>query len=111
MPWILEHPCDLWLWDVPNIEALAAQPRTAWALADLCVFGLQYRKNERYFWLGMRTAETCTSLLAGLLGQLDVAVSQDKNMAIRKLPHHAQSFVHQVTTPAHPSCLSRLPWL
>ena len=27
--WILEHPCDSWLWDVQRIEALAAQPRTA----------------------------------------------------------------------------------
>ena len=30
---ILEHPCDSW-WDVPKIQTLAAQRRTAWALAD-----------------------------------------------------------------------------
>ena len=31
MPWILEHPSGSWLWDVPTIEALAAQPRTVWS--------------------------------------------------------------------------------
>ena len=30
--------------DVPKIQTLAAQPRTAWALADLCAFGPPYSK-------------------------------------------------------------------
>ena len=34
MPWILD-PCDSWLWDVPKIQTLAAELRTAWALADV----------------------------------------------------------------------------
>ena len=38
-PWILEHPCDSCLWDVPKLQTLAAQPRTAWAPADFCIFG------------------------------------------------------------------------
>ena len=46
MPWILEHPCDSWLCDVPKIEVLAAQPRTAWALADHCIFGSPSRKRS-----------------------------------------------------------------
>ena len=28
MPWILEHQCESWLWDVPKTQTLAAQPRT-----------------------------------------------------------------------------------
>ena len=36
MPWIVEHPCDPWLLDVPKIQTLAAQPHMAWALADFC---------------------------------------------------------------------------
>ena len=43
-PWILEHPCESWLWDVPNIQILVAQPRTSWALAHFCVFGSPSRK-------------------------------------------------------------------
>ena len=43
MPSILEHPCGSCLWDVPQIEALAAQLRKAWALADVCIFCSQYR--------------------------------------------------------------------
>ena len=44
-PWILEDPCDSWLWNVPKIEALAAQSRTAWTPSDHCIFGSQYRKR------------------------------------------------------------------
>ena len=46
MPWILEHLCDSWLWDVPKLQALAAQPRTAWVLADFCIFGSHCRKKN-----------------------------------------------------------------
>ena len=45
MPRILDHPCDSWLWDVPKIETLAAQLRTAWALADFGIFGSPCRKR------------------------------------------------------------------
>ena len=45
MPWILEHPCGSWLWDVPKIEILAAQLRTAWALIDFCVFVSRIRTH------------------------------------------------------------------
>ena len=44
MPWILEHPCDSWLWNVPKIQTLAAQPRTAWLLADFCVLWTSKQK-------------------------------------------------------------------
>ena len=39
MPWLLEHPCDSWLWDLSKLQTLAAQARTAWALAGCCIFG------------------------------------------------------------------------
>ena len=48
MPWILEHPCDSWFWDVPKIQTLAAQPRTAWALANFRVFGSLCRKRTLF---------------------------------------------------------------
>ena len=50
MPWILERPCDLWLWDVPKIQTLAAQPCTAWALADFSFFEIR-AESECCFWL------------------------------------------------------------
>ena len=37
MTWILEHPCDSWLWDVPKLQTLATQPRTAWRIFDCLV--------------------------------------------------------------------------
>ena len=42
MPWILEHTCGSWLWDVLKNPA---RPCTAWALADCCVFGSPCRKR------------------------------------------------------------------
>ena len=50
MLWVLEHTCDSWLRDVPKIQTIAAQHRTAWAVADFSVFGSPCR-NERCFWL------------------------------------------------------------
>ena len=29
MPWIVEHPCGSWLWDVPKTQSPAVQPRSA----------------------------------------------------------------------------------
>ena len=48
MPWILEHTCDSRLWDVPRIQTLAVQPRTAWALADFCVLESPCRKRTLF---------------------------------------------------------------
>ena len=73
MAWILEHLSDSWLWDVP-------------------------KKSERCFWLEKWTAEVRTVLLAGVLGQADVAVFQYKNMVIQEFPQHAQNFALHVTT-------------
>ena len=102
------HPCDSWLWDVPKIQTLAAQPRTAWALADVCI--LDHRaENERCFWLETCTAEICNVLLASVLGQVDAAVFQVRNVFIQRLPHHAQRFVLHMTTPALSVCLSHSP--
>ena len=54
VPWIMEHPCEPWLCDVPTVQTLAAQPRTAWALADFCVF-LDHRAGGTSFeWTGIR---------------------------------------------------------
>ena len=92
-----------------SASAAAAQPRTAWSLTDYCMFGSS-SESERCFCLGTWTAEICTVLLASVLGQAGVAMFQVKKMVTRKFPQHAQSLTHQVTTPAHPSCLSRLPW-
>ena len=79
MPGILEHPCESWLWNVPKIQTLAAQPRTAWALADFCVLNL-HAGSERWFWLGMWTTEICAVLLANVLGHVDVTVFQAKHV-------------------------------
>ena len=48
----------------------------------------------------MGTGEICNVLLAGVLGQVDVAVFQDKNMFVHRLLHHAQIPALHVTTPA-----------
>ena len=73
MPWILEHPCDSWLWNVLKIEALAAQSRTSWTLAFFVFLDL-HAENERYFWLGMKTAGICTENHESVLGQANVAL-------------------------------------
>ena len=79
MHWILEHPCDSWLWDVPQIEA-----HTAWTLADYFHFWLkQSTENGHCFWLEMWTAEIFTVLLAGA-GLAGVAVFQVNSMVIQK---------------------------
>ena len=72
-----------------KIEALAAQPRTAWALEEYCSFG-QHSENEHCFWLVMWTAENCTVLLAGVLGLGSVAVFQVKHMEIPQKPHYIE---------------------
>ena len=48
IPWILEHPCDSWLWDDAKILTLAAQPRRAWALVDLGIFGSPCRMRTLF---------------------------------------------------------------
>ena len=40
------------------------------------------------------TAEICTVLLAGVLGQVGVAVFHVKNMVIHKFPHHGLRLAH-----------------
>ena len=66
MSWIPEH-CDSWFWDVPKIQTLVAQRRTAWPCRNFFLGG-------PCFWLGMWTAEIRSMLLAGVLGEEDVAV-------------------------------------
>ena len=69
-PWILGHPCGSWFCDVPKIQTLAAQPRTAWALSGYCIFRSHHsEENEHYFWLVMCTAEIDTVLFASVSGQ------------------------------------------
>ena len=74
-PWILEHPCDSWLWNVPKIEALAARPRTAWALAECCIFVSQNR-NRMLLLVGSVDSRDLYRI-ADVLGWADVAVLQD----------------------------------
>ena len=47
MPWILEHPCGSWLWDVPKIQTRAA-PRTAWQI--LCFWIRTQKTNVVSAW-------------------------------------------------------------
>ena len=94
MPRIQEHPCDSWLWDVPkNRTSCGRQPRTAWAVADHCIFWFTVRKSERCVWFGkcgqQRLAPSC-SQVSWDTRTLHCVVSI--NMFIQKLSHHAQSF-------------------
>ena len=84
---------------------LLAQPHTAWALV---VFLDHHAESERCFCLETSTAEMFTVLLVSVLGQVDVAVFQDKNMFTQRLQHYAQYFSLHVTTPALSVHLSRL---
>ena len=59
-PWILEHPCDSWFWDVPKIQTLATQPRTAWAPADSCILGSPCSKRT-FFLVGTPRSECFSS--------------------------------------------------
>ena len=68
-----------------------------------------HAESEHCFWLETWTTEICAVLLANVLGQVDAAVCWDKTMFIQRLPHHAQSAILHVTTPALTVCLSRLP--
>ena len=79
-------------------------------LGGLLYLWFKAQKHEQGVCFGMWTAEICPLLLARVLGQAGVVMFQNKNMVIQTFPHHAQSFAHHVTTPALPSCLSRLPW-
>ena len=69
MPWNLEHPFDSWLWDVPKIEALAAQLRTA--LSDRGIVDLR-AESELCFQLGMWTSGICTVVHEHVLGLVDM---------------------------------------
>ena len=109
IPWILEHPCDSWLWDEPKIRTLAAQPRMAWALW-IWVSLAHHAECALCSWLGTWTIEIHTVWLASVLEQVDVAEFQDKRMFILTLQHDAQISALHITTPALPVCLSRLPW-
>ena len=68
-----------------------------------------HAESERCFWSGLWTAETCTVLLENVLGQVDVAAFQAKDMSIQNAHHHAHMLVLRVTTPTLSGCLSRLP--
>ena len=108
MPWILEHTCDPGLSDVSKLRTLSAQPRTAWPWR-IIAFSVHSTEIVLCFWLVMWTAEICTVLLANVLGRVDVAVCQDKNVSIH---HHAQKFYSSLdhTRPARLSfALAMIP--
>ena len=100
-PWILEHTCDSWFWEVPKIQTLAAQPRTAWARGGLLFF--QNTEIRLRFWLETWTAGICTVFLASVLGQ-------SGRRSVRRLLRHALSLHLHVTTPALSVYLSRMPF-
>ena len=108
MPWILEYLCDSCLWDGRKSKLLqhSLARLGPWRIFPL----LDHRaESERWFWLETWTAKSCTVLLAGVLGQADVAVFQDKGVVIHNFPHHAERLILRVTTPALPVYLLRLP--
>ena len=94
MPWILEHPHDSWLWDVPKISALAARPS-----GFFCIFGFPYRKRTLFLvgTVDNRDLHCTARKCAGRGGRCSVT---GENMFTHRLPHHAQSLPHHVTTPA-----------
>ena len=99
--WVLENPCDSWLWDVPTIKALAGRSLARpgpWRFF-LRFWITLHEANVVSGWKRVqeRLAPYCSQ---NVLGQVDVAVFQDKNMFIQMLPHHAQSFALHVTSPA-----------
>ena len=72
MPWILEHLCDSWFWDVPKIKALAARPRMAWAPVEFSRTLFLVGKVDSRVW--HRTARKCggTSGRCSVSGQKHV---------------------------------------
>ena len=82
-----------------------AQP-APWRIFECWDF--PYRQGT-CFWLGMRTAEICTVLLASVLEQVGrCCVSGQKNIFIQRLALHDLSDVHHVATPALSVCLFAL---
>ena len=87
MPWILEHPFDSWLWDVPKIQisrqSLAQLGRTA-------VFLDHHAESELCSWLGTWTAERifapCCSRMCW--DRWTMWCVWKKSMFIQRLPHH-----------------------
>ena len=89
------------MWDVP--------PRTAWTLANVCVFGITVQQANLVSVGNVdsrnshRTARNC----AETSGRCNV--SGQKNTFIQRHPRHAQSFALYSTKPALRVHLSRLP--
>ena len=110
MLWIVEHPCDSWLWDVPKLQTLAVQLRTVWALADFCILGSPCTKRTLFLVGNVDSRDQHRVARNTVLGQADVAVCLEKKNFIQKLPPHVQGVVLHVTTPALSVCLSRSPW-
>ena len=94
-----------WLWDVPRIQAIAEQPRTAWAFADFCVFGSPCREPTLLLVgnVDNRDLHRMARKCSGTSGRCSV----DKHMFIQRLPHRGQRFIFGLTTPALPVYLSR----
>ena len=101
-----EAPHDSWMWNVPKIPALAAQPH-----------GLG---RFLYFWISMRKADVVSGCECGQQRSAPKCSQMCWNrgtlqcfrtkISIQRLPHHTQSFVLHVTTPAVTVYLSRWPW-
>ena len=77
MTWIVEHPRESWLWDVPKIQALETQLRAA---CRFQCFSDHNADSERRFRLETWTAGICTVSHEGVLEQVDTAVCQDKHV-------------------------------
>ena len=61
------------------VAGMISPPRWSCACVD------RRAESGRYFWLETWTTEICTVLLANVLGQVDVAVFQDKTSSSKSL--------------------------
>ena len=107
MPRILEHP--VWFVVVGTYrrsEILAAQPRTAWALADFCVFGSLCRKRTLFLVGNVDSRD----LHVRVLGHADVAVCSEEKHVHPKASTSRSEFCSSRDHTRLSVCLSRLPW-
>ena len=110
VPWILEHPCDSWLWDVPKLQNSCGTPSHGLGPYGFLHFWLTQHRKRTLFLVGNIDSRDSNRIARNLCWNRRSCCVSGHNMSIQKTHHHAQSFVLHATTPALPVCLSRLPW-
>ena len=95
-----EAPCDSSMWNVPNIQALAAQPRTASALADFCIFGSPCKKWPLFLVgdVDSRHLHRIATKCAGTGERCSVSGQKHRNP--KASASRSEFFALHVTTPA-----------